>query len=67
MKEPQKPDDLLTARQIADEFGMPLHVAQDLVRNRDRNGKSVRFEGFRRVFVMRKHVMPERTPDGLQR
>lgn len=49
-------DDLLTARQIAEEYGMPLGVAQDLVRNRDRNGLSVRFAGFRRVFVRRRDV-----------
>lgn len=55
----RKPDDLLTARQIAEEFGMPLHVAQDLVRNRDRNGKSVRFPEFRRVFVRRCDVLPQ--------
>ena len=55
----QRPDDLLTARQISEEFGMPLHVAQDLVRNRDRNGLSVRFDDFRRVFVRRKDVLPQ--------
>ena len=61
MNEQRKPDDLLTARQISEEFGMPLHVAQDLVRNRDRNGLSVRFDDFRRVFVRRRDVLPQST------
>ena len=50
------PDDLLTAREISIQYGMPLTVAQSLVRNRDRKGLAERYDGFRRVLVKRKHV-----------
>jgi ribosomal protein S25 len=36
-----KPDDLLTARQIADEYGLDPRVAESIVRNLGRKGKLV--------------------------
>lgn len=53
------PDDLLTARQIATEYGIPLRTAEGLMRNLGSKGKVERIEGFRRVFVRRRDVEPQ--------
>lgn len=53
------PDDLLTARQIAEEYHLPLRTAEGLMRNLGGKGKVVRIPGFRRVFVRRRDVEPQ--------
>lgn len=52
-------DDLLTARQISDEYGIPLRTAEGLMRNLGSKGKVERIKGFRRVFVRRRDVEPQ--------
>ena len=47
------PDDLLTTRQIAEQYGIDQHTAESLMRNLGRRGLVVQFPGFRRVFVRR--------------
>jgi hypothetical protein len=56
-----KPDDLLTARDIADEFGWPVTRAESLVRTLGRRGDVPirRIEGFRHVFVRRGDLMAQ--------
>jgi hypothetical protein len=50
------PDDLLTARQIATDYGIDQRVAESLMRQRGREGKLVYIEGFRRRFIRREDV-----------
>lgn len=59
MNAQRSPDDWLTAREIHEQYGMPLRVAQSLVRNRDRKGKAVRLDDFRRVMIRRSDVEPQ--------
>lgn len=49
----RKPDDLLTARDVAEQYGMRQTVAENLVRNLGRRGLAVTVPGFRRIFVRR--------------
>lgn len=51
-----KPDDLLTARMIADEKGWDIRMAESFVRALGRQGKIVRHPDFRRLFVRRRDV-----------
>lgn len=49
-----KPTDLLTARQIADEKGWEINVAENILRVVAReNGGAVRVRGVRKVFILR--------------
>jgi hypothetical protein len=49
-------DDLLTARQISEQYGLDQRVAESLMRQRGREGKLVYIEGFRRRFIRREDV-----------
>lgn len=55
----KSPEDLLTARQIAEEYHLPKRTAENLVRRLGRQGKLVTFPGFRRCFVKRQDVEPQ--------
>lgn len=59
MRDQRRPDDLLTARQIAEEYHLPKRTAENLVRNLGRRGLLVTFPGFRRAFVRRQDVEPQ--------
>lgn len=49
-----KPSDWLTSRDISDEFGIPVPVADSLIRSMARSGATIhRIEGFRRVWIER--------------
>lgn len=50
------PEDLLTARQIAEQYGIDQRIAESLLRKRGREGKLVYIEGFRRRFIRRRDV-----------
>lgn len=50
------PEDLLTARQVAEEYGIDQRIAESLLRKRGREGKLVYIEGFRRRFIRRRDV-----------
>lgn len=58
MNAQRSPDDLLTARQIAEQYGLEPQVAQSLLRNLGRRGMLVTFPGFKRAFVRRRDVEP---------
>lgn len=53
------PDDLLTVRQLSEQYGYPLSVAQSLVKNLSRRGLAERIPNFRRVMVRRRYVEPQ--------
>lgn len=49
-----RPDDLLTASDIADLFGWPIDRAESLLRKIARGeGKWIEIDGFRRLFIRR--------------
>lgn len=50
------PDDLLTARQVSEQYGIDQKIAESLLRKRGREGKLVYIEGFRRRFIRRRDV-----------
>lgn len=52
-KRKQSPDDLLTARAIANEYGIDQATVESLLKQRDREGKVVRLPDFRRRFIRR--------------
>lgn len=49
----QSPDDLMTARQVADQYGIDQATVESLLKQRDREGKVVRLPDFRRRFIRR--------------
>jgi DNA-binding IscR family transcriptional regulator len=55
-------DDLLTARDIAEQYGISQRTAEGLLRNLGRRGLVETIPGFRRCFVRRKHVQPATRP-----
>lgn len=59
----RKPDDLLTARQICEQYGLELRVAESIVRNLGRKGKLVETP-IRRRIVRRADAFPERQASG---
>jgi len=52
----QKTRQLLTVRQIQDEYGLPRATAESLMRALARDGKLVRIDGVRRVFAERDEI-----------
>lgn len=54
--------DLLTARDIARDYGINQAIAESLLRQRDREGKVVRLPEFRRRFIARADIGLERLP-----
>lgn len=55
----QRPDDLLTARQISEQYGLDPRVAESIVRNLGRKGLLVETP-IRRRIVRRCDAFPER-------
>lgn len=68
MNAERKPDDLLTARQISDQYGLAQTTVESLLKQRDREGKVVRLEGFRRRLIHRCDIgfdnLPQRRQSG---
>lgn len=62
MNTERRPDDLLTARDIAIQYGMSQSVAESLIRQRDREGKVVRLADFKRRFIHRADIGLDRIP-----
>ena len=55
----RKPDDVLTARQLVEQYGLAPRVAESIVRSLLRQGKGVP-SPIRRRLVRRRDVFPER-------
>lgn len=62
MNAQRKPDDLLTAQDVAAQYGINPRVADSLLRQRGREGKLVYIEGFRRRFIRRGDIDLDRLP-----
>jgi DNA-binding GntR family transcriptional regulator len=52
----RNPDDLLTAQDIHEQYGLSPTVVESLLRNLGRRGLIVRIDGFRRDFVRRSDI-----------
>jgi hypothetical protein len=59
----RKPDDVLTARDLHEQYGLAPRVAESIVRSLLRQGKCVALP-IRRRAVLRKDVFPEREAPG---
>lgn len=58
MSTDRKPDDLLTARDIAEQYGFSRTVAESIIRNLGKRGRLYEVPGVRRVFARRADVEP---------
>jgi DNA-binding IscR family transcriptional regulator len=57
-----KPSDLLTARQIAEEYGIPRATADSIVRKLQTEGRVWSMAGLRRTLVRREGIEPVSGP-----
>lgn len=56
----RKPDDMLTARDVYEQYGFSRATAESIVRRLCKDGKGYEVPGVRRVFVKRSDVEPRR-------
>jgi hypothetical protein len=61
----RRPDDLLTARDLADQYGFSRSTAESIVRRICKDGKGYSVPNFRRVFVKRADVEPVQSSGGM--
>lgn len=54
----RRPDDLLTAQDIVEQYGINPVVVESLLRNLGRRDLVFRIDGFKRDFVRRRDVEP---------
>lgn len=59
MSEQRRPDDLLTAQDIADQYGINPRVVESLMRNLGNRDLVFRIDGFKRDFVRRRDIEPQ--------